>query len=590
MLAAGGADRASPATTRRASRSRPSSSTSSSRRATSTSPSSTCARRSSASSTWACTVRASRGRHDAPTAVATSTPSCAGPRRSAFFDHVEGTFFPASFGHLLGGYDAGYYGYLWSKVYGDDMFSRFAGRRASPTRRSAAAYRTAILERGGSRAGNGDARGVPRPGAEQRGLPRRISGSRDRRRRRRRRPPGDRPASTSPTSAPRRPPTAAAALCDRAAAACVAAVCVWPRSSRCASSRLAGTGVLVATVVNFPAGTDPADGVAAVTAAALAAGRRRDRRRAAVRRRGWPATSSAAADVLERRARGDRRAHDEGDHRDGRAARAARPIDRAAMLAIECGADFVKTSTGKTPVSATPEAAEIMLEAISVSGRPVGFKASGGIRTRRRRPHLPRPRRPRSWAPTGPPRPRSASAPAASSTPWRPRSRQRLHATVSTHRRVSRRGAPRTKHSDGSRTLGWSSGGGAGEAGGGRGPGGPRPRSRTPSSMTRSMIERRSSRARWTMLGGPGVADDRVERGGDAPTSARRSCAAALLVGLDAGDAPLGEHPAHVGEQRARLEQRVGHHRQVRVQLEDALRRGERRPWRRCRTRGRRPG
>ena len=56
-------------------------------------------------------------------------------------------------------------------------------------------------------------------------------------------------------------------------------------------------------------------------------------------------------------------------------------IDRAAHFAIANGADFVKTSTGKTPVSATPEAAEIMLEAIDVSGRPVGFKASGGIRT-----------------------------------------------------------------------------------------------------------------------------------------------------------------------------------------------------------------
>ena len=65
-------------------------------------------------------------------------------------------------------------------------------------------------------------------------------------------------------------------------------------------------------------------------------------------------------------------------------------IDRAALLAIECGADFVKTSTGKTPISATPEAAELILEAISVSGRPVGFKASGGIRTVGRRPHLPR--------------------------------------------------------------------------------------------------------------------------------------------------------------------------------------------------------
>ena len=56
-------------------------------------------------------------------------------------------------------------------------------------------------------------------------------------------------------------------------------------------------------------------------------------------------------------------------------------IRAASRLAVECGADFLKTSTGKAEVHATPEAARTMLEVIAETGGRVGFKASGGIRT-----------------------------------------------------------------------------------------------------------------------------------------------------------------------------------------------------------------
>jgi deoxyribose-phosphate aldolase len=59
-------------------------------------------------------------------------------------------------------------------------------------------------------------------------------------------------------------------------------------------------------------------------------------------------------------------------------------IVRASQLSLAAGADFLKTSTGKTAVSATPQAASLMLRCIAddaqAAGR-VGFKPSGGIRT-----------------------------------------------------------------------------------------------------------------------------------------------------------------------------------------------------------------
>lgn len=59
-------------------------------------------------------------------------------------------------------------------------------------------------------------------------------------------------------------------------------------------------------------------------------------------------------------------------------------IRRASQLAIDGGADFIKTSTGKIGVGATLEAAEVMLQCIAdnvkINKKNIGFKAAGGIR------------------------------------------------------------------------------------------------------------------------------------------------------------------------------------------------------------------
>lgn len=61
----------------------------------------------------------------------------------------------------------------------------------------------------------------------------------------------------------------------------------------------------------------------------------------------------------------------------------AENIATASFLAMEAGADFIKTSTGKVDVNATPTAAYIMCECIKkyydATGKMVGFKPAGGI-------------------------------------------------------------------------------------------------------------------------------------------------------------------------------------------------------------------
>ena len=163
----------------------------------------------------------------------------------------------------------------------------------------------------------------------------------------------------------------------------VAALCIWARFIPAARAALDGTGVPVAVVANFPAGESNIEAAAGETATAVSDG-------------------ADEVDVVF-----PYHALLSGDERTGvelvRSCRAAcgpkailkviletgqlgsvERIRRASELAIEGGAHFLKTSTGKTQPGATLQAAEVMIDAIAAArarGVTVGFKASGGVST-----------------------------------------------------------------------------------------------------------------------------------------------------------------------------------------------------------------
>jgi deoxyribose-phosphate aldolase len=170
-------------------------------------------------------------------------------------------------------------------------------------------------------------------------------------------------------------------LCRRAQTphGSVAAVCVWPRFVAQARSALARTGIRVATVVNFPTGDESIDAVKSDTRGALGDGADEIDMVVPWRRLARGDTAGVAAMVHEiKDVCGDatlKTILETGELAD------AALIGLAANAAIDGGADFLKTSTGKAHVNATPEAAEIMLETIARRGGSVGFKAAGGVRT-----------------------------------------------------------------------------------------------------------------------------------------------------------------------------------------------------------------
>lgn len=67
-----------------------------------------------------------------------------------FMPTCEKSLFPASFGHIVNGYDSGYYSYLWALVYADDIFSEFE-RKGIYSKSVGKKYRKEILEMGSER-------------------------------------------------------------------------------------------------------------------------------------------------------------------------------------------------------------------------------------------------------------------------------------------------------------------------------------------------------------------------------------------------------------------------------------------------------
>lgn len=171
-------------------------------------------------------------------------------------------------------------------------------------------------------------------------------------------------------------------LCSRAVTphGSVAAVCVWPRFVRVAVDELRGTDVQVATVVDFPSGDEPVDQVVATTTGAIADGA--DEIDLVLPYRAFLAGDQTIVETMldAVRAATTSPRHLKVILETGELGRLDL-VERAARLAVEHGADFIKTSTGKSKVSATPDAVRTMLDVISITERPVGIKPSGGIRT-----------------------------------------------------------------------------------------------------------------------------------------------------------------------------------------------------------------
>ncbi|MFD2166669.1 deoxyribose-phosphate aldolase [Thalassotalea euphylliae] len=163
-----------------------------------------------------------------------------------------------------------------------------------------------------------------------------------------------------------------------------AAICIYPRFIPLAKKTLSDVGaahIKIATVTNFPHGNDDIDIAVAETKAAIAYGADEvdlvfpyKALMSGNEQLGFDMVSAckqacSTSNVLLKVIIESGELGEES------------LIRKASEICINAGADFIKTSTGKVPVNATLASAKVMITAIKDSGKKVGFKAAGGVKT-----------------------------------------------------------------------------------------------------------------------------------------------------------------------------------------------------------------
>ena len=180
------------------------------------------------------------------------------------------------------------------------------------------------------------------------------------------------------------------ALCDKSKKFCnenlkpVAAVCVYPVFVKLVKQQLAGTGIKTASVAGaFPAGQCPID--IKINEIQYAINEGADEIDMVISRGSFlEGNYQKVYDEIAAIRKTCKNVHLKVILETGE----LETLDNiyiASKMAIDAGADFIKTSTGKVTVNATPQAAYVMLTAIAENlketGKMVGFKAAGGLST-----------------------------------------------------------------------------------------------------------------------------------------------------------------------------------------------------------------